>query len=114
MARGRFGWERDELFDAKRIRLAESVIETRLGLLIILMGIVFLFIVFFVAPVILFGGLAGLLALIPLMALFGAAAWGSARLLRLREEPHEVPPLQPPAQPGRHTGDDGSQGEEQA
>jgi hypothetical protein len=47
VARGKFGWERDEAFDEKRIRLAESLLDLRTGLIIILAGVAFLLLVFF-------------------------------------------------------------------
>jgi hypothetical protein len=81
MARGRFGWERDEAFDEKRVRLAESLLDLRTGFIIILAGVVFLLLVFFVAPVILFRGLTDVLALAVLMGLFGALAYWFSNLV---------------------------------
>jgi hypothetical protein len=81
MARGKFGWERDEAFDEKRIRLAESLLDLRTGLIIILVGVVFLLLVFFVAPLILFRGLTDVLALAVLMGLFGALAYWFSNLV---------------------------------
>jgi hypothetical protein len=94
MARGRFGWERDEAFDEKRVRLAESLLDLRTGFIIILAGVVFLLLVFFIAPVILFRGLTDVLALAVLMGIFGATAyWLSSLLGVTREEdgpdPHD-------------------------
>ena len=81
MARGKFGWERDEAFDEKRVRLAESLLDLRTGFIIILAGVVFLLLVFFVAPVILFRGLTDVLALAVLMGLFGALAYWLSNLV---------------------------------
>jgi hypothetical protein len=94
MARRRFGWERDEAFDEKRVRLAESLLDLRTGIIIILAGVVFLLFVFFVAPVILFRGLTDVLALAVLMGLFGVVAyWLSDLVGATREEdgpgPHD-------------------------
>ena len=86
MARGRFGWERDEAFDEKRVRLAESLLDLRTGFIIILVGVAFLLLVFFVAPVILFRGLTDVLALAVLMGLFGAIAYWFSNLVGVRRE----------------------------
>jgi hypothetical protein len=87
MASDKFGWEREEQFDVKRLKLAESIIEARTAVLIILGGVAFLFLSFFIAPPLLFGPPAGLLTLIPLMALYGVLALVSSRLLGLKDEP---------------------------
>jgi hypothetical protein len=94
MARGRFGWERDEAFDEKRIRLAESLLDVRTGSIIILTGVAFLLLLFFVAPVILFRGLTDVVALAVLLGLYAAVAyWFSNLVGATREEdgpgPHD-------------------------
>jgi hypothetical protein len=94
MARGKFGWERDEAFDEKRVRLAESLLDVRTGFIIILTGVAFLLIVFFVAPVILFRGLTDVVALAVLLGLYAAVAhWFSNLVGATREEdgpgPHD-------------------------
>jgi uncharacterized membrane protein len=86
MARGKFGWERDEAFDEKRVRLAESLLDLRTGFIIILAAVAFLLLVFFVAPVILFRGLTDVLALAVLMGLFGATAYWLRNLVGVTGE----------------------------
>jgi hypothetical protein len=92
MARGRFGWERDEAFDEKRVRLAESLLETRTGFIIVLAGVAFLLLAFFVAPVILFHGLTDVIALAVLMGLFAATAYWLSNLLGVTREEDEPGP----------------------
>jgi hypothetical protein len=86
MARGKFGWERDEAFDEKRVRLAESLLDLRTGFIIILAGVAFLLLVFFVAPVILFHGITDVVALAVLMGLFAAIAYWLSNLLGVSRE----------------------------
>lgn len=89
MTREKFGWEREEQFNTKRLKLAESIIEPRKALVVIVGGLAFLFLVFFVSPPLLFGPAAGLVTLIPLMALFVFIALGNRRLLRINDESDE-------------------------
>jgi hypothetical protein len=86
MARGKFGWERDEAFDEKRVRLAESLLDLRTGFIIILTGVAFLLLVFFVAPVILFHGLTDVVALAVLLGLFAATAYWFSNLVGVTRE----------------------------
>ena len=81
MARGKFGWERDEAFDEKRIRLAESLLDVRTGFIIILTGVAFLLLLFFVAPVILFRGLTDVVALAVLLGLYAVVAYWFSNLV---------------------------------
>jgi hypothetical protein len=92
MARGKFGWERDEAFDEKRVRLAESLLDLRTGFIIILAGVAFLLLVFFVAPVILFHGLTDVVALAVLMGIFAATAYWLSNLLGVTSDEERGPP----------------------
>lgn len=86
MAREKFGWEREDQFDVKRLKLAESMIEPKHAGVVIVGGLAFLFLVFFVSPPLVFGPPLGLLTLLPLMALFGAIALLNTRLLRIKDD----------------------------
>lgn len=83
MTREKFGWEREEQFDVKRLKLAQSIIEPRPALIVIAGGLAFLFLVFLIAPPLLFGPSVGLLTLVPLMGLYGFIAFFYGRLLRI-------------------------------
>lgn len=86
MTRQRLGWQRDPDFDAKRRRLAESMIKPRHAAIVIAGGLAFLFATFVVAPTLLFESSAGLLMLVPLMVLYAAIARVNSRLLGVNDE----------------------------
>lgn len=86
MAREKFGWEREDQFDVKRLKLAESMIEPKHAGVVIVGGLAFLFLVFFVSPSLVFGPPAGLVTLLPLMAVFGAIALVNTKMLRIKDD----------------------------
>lgn len=81
MARGKFAWERDPTFEGKREQLRRSILPTRTGLLLLAISVVYLLLVFFIAPLIIHRGPLDIVSLIVLIAIFAGVAILGARLL---------------------------------
>lgn len=85
MERNRFGWEREaSRFREKRSRLAETLLETKVGLLLMAISVGLGFIIFLITPVLLFrGALDYIVVPILLLVYLGVALIGE-RILSVR------------------------------
>ncbi len=85
MDRNKFGWEREEnRFREKRSRIAEALLGTKVGLLLMAISVGLLFVIFLITPVLLFrGALDYLIVPILLLVYVGIALLG-ARILEVK------------------------------